>query len=53
MIYKIESQGDAVYVKAESEEIAKQVLYNAFGKIPAKLLTISVVDKVPKGEELL
>lgn len=52
-IYKIEADDDKMYIEAESEEGAIQKLFNFTGPIPRKLLTVSTVPKLPKGEELL
>ena len=53
MIHKIEAQGDTVYVEAESEDDAIATLNEKVGPIPRSLLTVSVVDVLPDGEELL
>lgn len=53
MIYKIEAQGDTVYVKAETQADALARLTEVMGTIPRSLLSISTVSKLPKGEELL
>ena len=53
MIHKIEAQGDTVYVEAESEDGAVAVLHEKIGLIPRALLTVTVVNALPDGEELL
>ena len=53
MIYKIEAEGDAVYVEATDERKALARFTERIGPVPRSLLTISVVKKLPKGEELL
>ena len=52
-IYRIEAQGDTLYVKAESEEVAIKRMEQFTGPIPRKLLTITTVAALPKGEEFL
>ena len=53
MIFKIDAQGDTVYVQAATEPEAIDKLTAMMGPIPARLLTITVVKALPKGEELL
>lgn len=52
-IYKIEAQGDVVYIERDTEEEALARLDEFTGGIPRKLLKITVVDKLPHDEELL
>lgn len=52
-IYKIEAQGDTMYVKAIDESAALKRLSEFAGDIPRSLLTITVVSKLPEGEEFL
>ena len=52
-IYRIEAEGDAVYIHADSESRAKNILFDKMGNIPEDLLTITVVSRLPKGEEFL
>ena len=52
-IFKIDAQGDTVFVKADSEKNAIARLTEFMGEIPRSLLTIEVVDALPTGEEFL
>lgn len=51
--FKIEAQGDTVYVEAPTEQGAIDRLTAMMGSIPRSLLTITAVAKLPKGEEPL
>jgi len=53
MIYKIEAEGDTIYVEADNRQQALERLTEFCGPIPEQLLTITTVKKLPKGEELL
>lgn len=53
MFWKIEACGDTVYVDAPSEESAREYLEVKMGKIPASLLTVTKINKLPKDEECL
>jgi hypothetical protein len=53
-IFKIDAQGDTVYVQAESEADALKRLDAAgMGEIPRSMLTLTVVKALPKDEEFL
>lgn len=52
-IFKIDAQGDTIYIEAATEPEAIDKLEAQMGDIPRSLLTISTVAKLPKGEELL
>jgi len=52
-IFKIEAEGDTVYVHAYDRNEAKDRLFEIIGDIPEYLLTISEVDALPEGEEFL
>ena len=52
-IYKCDAQGDTVYIRAKSEEQAREILFGSMGEIPDSLLTWSTVEKLPEGEEFL
>jgi hypothetical protein len=52
-IFKVEAEGDVVYIEAEDKKAATARLTEVMGPIPASLLKWSSVDKLPKGEELL
>ena len=53
MIFKVEAQGDTLYIKAPTLEDAKLQLTEKIGPIPERLLKWSEVKKLPKGEEFL
>lgn len=52
-IYKVDAIGDTMYIQAESQEEAQEKLFETTGEIPEGLLSWSIVNKLPKGEELL
>ena len=52
-IFKIDAEGDTVYVNADNEKDAKARLHKIVGPMPDDLLTITEVEKLPEGEEFL
>ncbi len=52
-IFKVEAEGDTVYIEAEDKKTAHARLTEIMGPIPSSLLKWSSVEKLPKGEELL
>lgn len=52
-IFKIEAEGDEVYVQAVHEESAIFIMSDAMGAIPRDLLTVTEVPELPEGVELL
>jgi hypothetical protein len=52
-IFKVEAQGDTLYIRANHQSDALRQLEEFSGPIPSSLLTWSEIDKLPKGEELL
>ena len=52
-IYKCDAQGDTVYIRATSEQQAREILFGSMGEIPDSLLTWSTIEKLPKNEEFL
>ena len=53
-IFKVEAQGDVLYIQAASQENARIHLFEAMmGPIPDSLLQWSEVDVLPDGEEFL
>ena len=52
-IFKVEAQGDTLYIQAPTKEDAHLQLTEKIGSIPERLLTWSEVKKLPKGEEFL
>jgi len=51
--WKVEAEGDTVYVQADTLDQAEVKFENAFGFIPKKLVTWTKVDKLPDGEEVI
>jgi hypothetical protein len=52
-IFKVEAQGDILYIQAPTKEDAHIQLSEKIGYIPESLLTWSEVKKLPKNEEFL
>jgi 2-methylisocitrate lyase-like PEP mutase family enzyme len=52
-IFRVEAEGDTVYIEAEDKKAAIARLTEVMGPIPASMLKWGTVDKLPKGEELL
>lgn len=52
-IFKIEAEGDVVYIRADDQDSARIRLTAAMGPIPESLLTWTEVKKLPPGEEYL
>jgi hypothetical protein len=52
-IFKVEAQGDTLYIQANHQSDALRQLEEFSGPIPSSLLTWSEVKKLPKGEEFL
>lgn len=52
-IWKIEAEGDVVYVEAQDRSHAIAVLDQKVGRIPRHLITLEEVPVLPEGEELL
>jgi hypothetical protein len=52
-IFKIEAEGDTIYLQAETLAQAKVQLENKMGQIPEELLTWTEIKKLPKGEEFI
>lgn len=52
-IYKVEAEGDVVYIDAESEDAAFAYLTQKIGDVPRSLCTLTVVDELPADEILL
>jgi len=53
MFWKVEAQGDTVYVEADDIDQAEKKFFNSFGAIPPKLVTWTPVEELPKGEEAI
>ena len=52
-IFKVEAEGDTLFIEAVDKEMALAHLTEIMGPIPKSLLKWSTVNKLPKGEELL
>jgi|HubBroStandDraft_2_1064218.scaffolds.fasta_scaffold197130_3 hypothetical protein len=52
-IFKVEAQGDTLYIRANHQSDALRQLEEFSGPIPSSLLTWTEIPKLPKGEELL
>ena len=52
LVFKFEAEGDTVYIQGETEDAAWGV-FNEYLGVPRELVTISQVDALPEGEELL
>jgi hypothetical protein len=52
-IFKVEAQGDVLYIQAEHQADALCKLEEAMGPIPSHLVTWSEVAKLPANEEFL
>ncbi len=52
-IYKVEAEGDTLYIQAVDQAIAKATLTAKIGKMPDSILTWSEVKELPEGEEFL
>jgi|SRR5271157_2175001 len=53
LIFKVDAQGDTLFIKAPTEEAARATLRQHMGDIPNQLLTFTVVDALPEGESFL
>lgn len=53
MIWKVEAEGDVVYVKGKTVDEAERKFENAFGSIPAALVKWTKVDELPEGESFI
>jgi hypothetical protein len=53
MIWKVEAEGDTVYVEADDIDEAEKKFQKYFGKIPKRMMKWTVVDKIPEGEETI
>lgn len=49
-IFKVEAEGDVVYVDATDLADAKKQFKQKIGDIPSSLLTFSQVDSLPEDE---
>ncbi len=53
-VFKIEAEGDEIYVRAANESAAKMVMTMHFGGIPDELLTLTeILSALPPGTEVL
>jgi hypothetical protein len=52
-IFKVEAQGDALYIRANHQSDALRQLEEFSGPIPSSLLTWTELARLPDGENLL
>lgn len=52
-IFKVEAEGDTMYIGADDQNGARMKLTEAIGQIPESMLSWSEVPTLPDGEELL
>lgn len=52
-IFKVEAQGDTLYIRANHQSDALRQLEEFTGPIPSSLCTWSEIAKLPSGEEFL
>lgn len=53
MYFKVEAEGDTLYVAADSLDNAKKRFTEMIGEVPDSLVTWTEVDELPAGEEAL
>jgi hypothetical protein len=54
MIYKVEAEGDTLYIVATDKHQAEARLAEVMGgSIPSNLLTWTIIDELPDGKEAL
>jgi hypothetical protein len=53
LTWKVEAEGDTVYVEAETLDQAEKLFEHAFGVIPKKLVKWTKIDSLPNGEEAI
>lgn len=52
-IFRVEAQGDVLYIGADTEADARFYLEKKIGEMPQHLLKFGETDQLPEGEELL
>lgn len=52
-IWKVEAEGDTLYIEADNFQAANDRLEKFMGIIPESLLKWAEVKELPEGEELL
>lgn len=52
-IFKVEAEGDTIYIEAGDKEEAQAKLTAVFGSIPESLLTWTEGAELPEGEEAI
>lgn len=53
MLFKVEAQGDTVYVRCDDGRDVPDILRKWMGNIPEGLYEVTKVDRLPAGEEAL
>lgn len=51
LTWKVEAQGDTVYIQAPTLPDAELRFTEAFGNVPAYLVKWTLIDTIPDGEE--
>lgn len=52
-VFRVDAQGDTLYIEAASQKEARAILVRYLGEISASLLTWSGPMPLPEGEEAL
>lgn len=53
LTWKVEAQGDTIYVQAPTLDDAELKFIEAFGRVPKKLVTWTLIEAIPDGEEAI
>lgn len=53
LTWKVEAEGDTVYVQDDTLDQAEVKFENAFGVIPKKLVKWTLIDELPEGQETI
>ena len=53
LTWKVEAQGDTIYIQAPTFDDAELKFIEAFGRVPKKLVTWTQIDSIPEGEEAI
>jgi len=51
LIFKVEAEGDELYITAPDEDAAYAAFKEKIGEAPREVLTFTVVDSIPEGQE--
>jgi hypothetical protein len=50
-VFKIEAQGDTIYIQAGTYQEALDKMFQITGPIPLHLMSYKILDELPNGEE--